>query len=472
MENYITITVNGSGDDSETKFAEIGNYLQTIYNKAVEEDTGIIVYKSTTAAAWGQIGGDDATNYFVFSGEMMLQPLLNHSWYTDGWWSVVDNNREGSGNGRYGVYFYDSTGTNKLTSGHPTNYPYYLDRFYFSDPDEDWKNDTWKYAYNSDGSVSDNIGKIGILQCQLKVGDKYCVELCNYTLDSDGNKVWGYDSTYKWMTKEEWETAKTSGTADASVVEEAIPSFSLGYDPNIGDYIVGNKFDISNNITDSMNLGDNEGTAIAIPSDLYGQLEFRIIAPVNSEFVTVWRRHPTMFRSTKFYANSKNVLDNISAIVIKDFECKIVSDNGNIENDGDADIVYCSDETDKYIKKKDDVEFNINTLLSASEAYELGVAAPTINISTAINVSDNSAFKNLTDNNEGITAYAEKLYVDHYYKEFNTPKIIVETTLDNNTINVSPFNTYTIGYLGKTFYPLSINTDMRMASSTITLKEV
>lgn len=463
MDNYICIVVNGTGDDSEEMFSTIGTKLETMYNAAKNYDSGLMVYNSSSSVAWGQVGGTGAKNYIVFSGKMCLQPLLAQSIKLgDTLYWPVNYREDGDAAGLYGIYFYGESGKEKVD----------LNRFYFTDPGTKWKYNNFKYSYNSDGTKSDLIGKIGVLQCTMQISNKYCVETCDYKLDSDGNYIWGYESQYTWMTESEWKTAvanKPKTSTGRAVVEESCPSFSLGFDPDHDDYIIGEEYDISNNITASMNLGDMSGTAIYLPDDLSGQIKFRVIGLVNSEFDSVWRRHPTMFRHTKYYTNSKTILEHISSVIISDFECQIASDNSGIENDYDNDVVYYSDEVDKYIQTKDDIEFKINTLLSAEEAYEGEVTAPSVNISSAIDIASGKAIGAIRDNVNGIDAYAEKLYINQYWNMFNSPRMIVETTLRNTY--PSPFNTYTINYLSREFYPLGINSDLRMNTDTLTLIE-
>jgi hypothetical protein len=76
-----------------------------------------------------------------------------------------------------------------------------------------------------------------------------------------------------------------------------------------------------------MNL-DAEGTAIPITKDdaLSGAVIFRILGPVNLTWDNITRRHPTWFRHTKWYTNTKFVLAHLENIIIKNFECKIYSD--------------------------------------------------------------------------------------------------------------------------------------------------
>ena len=55
----------------------------------------------------------------------------------------------------------------------------------------------------------------------------------------------------------------------------------MGIDPNKGDYILGQDFEIENNITFDMNLGSNKGFAIPIKKsdNLKGNIVFKILGP-------------------------------------------------------------------------------------------------------------------------------------------------------------------------------------------------
>ena len=80
-----------------------------------------------------------------------------------------------------------------------------------------------------------------------------------------------------------------------------------------------------------------------------------------------------MFRSTKWYHNLKYVLAHIQTIFIKDFNIKIYTDQAGINNiPEDRDLVYMTDElsNEKYINKKDDIEFKINTALTTEECEQ------------------------------------------------------------------------------------------------------
>ena len=205
-----------------------------------------------------------------------------------------------------------------------------------------------------------------------------------------------------------------------------------------------------------------------------GNIKFRILGPINTTFNEITRRHPTWFRHTKWYDNTKNILENCASIMIKEFECKIVSDNAGYQNSGDKDLVYCSDEEKKFKNVKDDIEFKINTALTSEEARKLEVNN-TINLSSVIDIETNKA---ITQIQSGINTYnsliikgkPEEIYCDDYYNECKSPKLIVETELRDNEI--VPFKQYKIEYMNKVFYPLKINRNLKHYIVNITLKQL
>ena len=221
-----------------------------------------------------------------------------------------------------------------------------------------------------------------------------------------------------------------------------------------------------------MNI-DAEGTAIPITKSdaVSGAVIFRVLGPVNTIWNDITRRHPTWFRHTRWTTNNHFVLAHTENIIIKDFECKVYSDNGLYDVVGkEQDLIYLSDETDRYINKKDDITFKFITQLSGSEAYEKGLSSG-VNANAVVDMTTNLPLTQIYNATTQETAKAEEHYVDAYYREYSTPKIMMQTQL-HNTSNINLFNTYHSNPLNKNFHVMSMGLDVRFNNANITLKEI
>ena len=181
------------------------------------------------------------------------------------------------------------------------------------------------------------------------------------------------NSTFEWVNVGQ-EPYEEYVDVDGTTKTHQLKTFSLGFNPKIDDYIIGDEFDLQNTIDYTMNV-DAEGTAIPIKKSdaISGAVIFRILGPINCLWNVITRRHPTWFRHTKWYDSSRFILAHTENIIIKDFECKIYSNNGMNESFEDNDLIYISDETDRFVNKKDDIEFKFITQLSATECVEKGL---------------------------------------------------------------------------------------------------
>ena len=218
-----------------------------------------------------------------------------------------------------------------------------------------------------------------------------------------------------------------------------------------------------------MNL-DTEGTAIPITKEdaLNGAVQFRILGPVNSTWNQVVRRHPTWFRHTQWSSENKIILAHLESIIIKDFKCQIYSDNARNETDGNDELIYVSDETDRYVNKNDDTEFKFITQPTADVILAQGLEAG-VNINAVVDLNNDSPLLSIYDNTTNETAKAEEHFVNQYYGEYSIPRLIMEMTVHNGN-NISWRNTYTSTPLNKSFYVIAMSDDVRMNTTTIKLK--
>lgn len=471
MTKCLYITVNGDFDNSEYGLNYTADQLQA--------RTPLMTYESGKAVMLSPLD-EDTTNYLVFSGNMVFIPIMQKTGQTgrfgdlnttpyeksnltfnsiynitsnEGWGLSVNSKwcrvPYGGGNAFYQQQFLkDGVWDSSL------NYEEYCYPFISEYNGEQLDYD---HSTNPLNNQFDNVKKVPILECMLKVGDKYCVE----TFDIDGNSV------FRWLTLEQCPTYVDDYDNETKVHN----TFSLGFNPAIGDKIIGKKWSIATNFDVSANIDATEGTAIPIHTsdNLTGELEFQIVGVINATWEQVVRRHPTWFRHTTYHNETKSILHNMHAIQIDGFECKVYSDNAKLDNNGDNDLVYYSSEQHSFLEKKDDITFKLNTALTSQEAHDLGVKN-TINLSSVVRM-DNGAFIDkvngtvLSENGK-----PEELYVQSYYREYSTPKLIIDTTL--HTIN-SPFTRYNFSYLpGKQFVPLSEDYSYLYDTRTLKLKEV
>lgn len=488
MTNYLYISINGNEYDvSDTSASPTDDTIQ--------EASPMIEYYGTNSGGVFSPSDDETTNYLVFSGKILLQPIvyetsINYADRKNNYAAIKKNGgcRKTEGNdaqlpsyvGNYDGYTfkggYLGYVSNIVKSDNNDEGRYYTRQFYaYINPTDKyptsesyvgiqpWTDDKsahgFKYQYSYYGNnyvAEDKMKKLAILDCELIIGNKRLIET---DIDDQGN------STYKWVKLGEEPTITVDGTS------YKITTFSLGINPVIDDYIIGDEFDIQNTIDYQMNL-DTEGTAIPITKAdaLNGQVIFRILGPVNSIWNDVTRRHPSFWRHTKWSNDDHYILAHTQNIIIKDFECKIYSDNALQTITGNNDLIYMSAETDKYVNKKDDIDFDIITQLTSSECVEKGIEN-SYNINAAINNTTSLPLTSIYNTNTGETAKPEEHYVDCYYREYNQPKILMETSLHNS--DKIRFNyLYNSKTLSKTFYPIRETFDVKRDNKTLTLKEL
>ena len=493
MKEYIYISVNGN-------FNDYTNNTQSPTNLTLEEHSPLIEYVGATSGGVFSPVDDTTTNYIVFSGKILLQPIQWESGTSN---VNVNNNYSQIRNGRarktegvhFAVPYYETkasassiSNTNIIASENNPEGRYYTRKFYnptlptdeqysyITTPSmQPWTKDKnmagFEYDYTAigDGSYEtvDKFSKVPILECELIIGDKRLIET---NIDEYGN------STFEWVKIGE---EPTSTYIDENNVMQTytIKTFSLGFNPKIDDKIIGTEYNIQNTISYQMNI-DATGTAIPIKrSDkVSGKVTFRIIGLINSTWNQITRRHPTFFRHTKWTQNVRFLLAHTENVIIEKFEAKIYSDNSlndTIENK--KDLVYCSNETQDYITTKDDIDFKFMTQLTSDECREKNLPT-TIAINAVTNELSNSdptqdllvtSLYNLCTDE---TAKAEEHYIDEYYNIYNTPKIIFETTVHDNSINITDM--FTSNVIDKDFFVIGMSKDIRRKTNTLKLYEI
>ena len=471
MKDYLIISVNGNADNTESGASPT--------EETIQNSQPLVEFIGSNGGGVYSPSDDATTNYLVFSGKITLQPI---QWESDRYANVIDRKPSGEPF-TYSYYYHDYFMPVKVPVNGGTYY--YTRRFYankysrqtedviLSEPsmqppvknmmfgfDNVTSND-FKYNYSAVGDGTDKIAKLPILECELIIGNKRLVE---YDMDEFGN------SKFKW-------TDLDSGVYESYVDENGQTqtylkqTFSIGINPKINDILLGTEYAIQNTIDYSMNI-DAEGMAIPIKmSDgLSGAVIFRILGPVNLIWNDITRRHPSFWRHTKWYDNNKIILCHLENIILSDFTAKIFTDGGGITVTNDKDLIYLSNENERYYNKKDDITFKFMTQLTSKESAEKGVS-PSVYLNSVLDMSTSIPITSLYNATTNETAKAEEHYVDQYYREYSAPKILMETTLHDNA-NINFRNIFLSGALNKTMYVQSINHNLREATATITLKEL
>ena len=462
MTNYLVVSVNGNGiDNDENKtYPSVAD---------IQKNIPYAVYNGNKAGGVFSPPDEETTNYIVLSGKVILNPIMrqtntytnlhNKEWKSGlpieineneiyVWHQTVPSRNNGDGR-YYTRQYWQAETPSKEVSWHEGAdsgfYPYTGEG-----PEQ------YEFKYSAIGDSTDTISKVAVLACMLIIGDKCVVET-----GTDGQTT-----DFVWQKYKE----RSECQSDDEYYQQC---FTIGFDPKIGDKLVGTEFSIQNNIDYKMGI-DAEGIAIPITKGdkISGQVKFMILGPVNATWDVITRRHPTFFRHTKWSSSSVPLLAHVSSILIKSFEVKVYSNNGLISNgNDDNDIIYMSDTKETFVNKKDDLEFKINSALTATECAQLGVSN-TVKLSTPLNISTGNGVLEVYDRNGNVKAKPEQIYVDSYYTEYHKPRIVMEQKLRDIDNVVSLFNHYRHEALNKEFFVQGIGRNLIEGRADLTLKEI
>lgn len=487
-DNYLVISIGGNENDTAEGHKPSDNDLR--------DCSPLIEYVGNKSGGVFSPPDSETTNYLVFSGSLLMQPILYESGVgraskvssydqilkygarkTQGkeYKAVVpfydppkrdnvfdlrrlDSNLVKSDGNEEGRYYTRKHYSARLNTDRPL---YNSTGSYFQPWTKDKAAQGLKFEYSSVGDSTDKFSKLPILECELKIGSKYCVET---VLD-----VYG-DSRFEWLTLNEIKARPDLTYKDVDGTTKYKTTMSLGINPKIGDFIVGQEHSLQNIIDYTMNL-QKEGTAIPIKQSdrLSGKVSFKILAPIQLVWDNIVRRHPTFFRSTKWTSNSRYILAHTENIIIKNFACNIVSDNGKLETFEDNDLIYSSAAQTKYINKHDGTEFKFITQLSSSEAVEKGIKNE-VYLNSVFNTSTSLPVRTIYNKVLDETGKAEEHYVSQYYNFMSRPRLKVEVTMNDTGIDFT--STYQSKTLGKKFLVQSVSRDIRNKTARITLIEV
>lgn len=450
MTNYLVVSVNGNCDDKEATTYPNANSLKADIPRAV--------YNGSMTGGVFSPTDEGTTNYIVLSGKLVLNPVMkltdtyaqiHYSSMIYAWWHKTVPSRN-NGDGRYYTQQWWATETPNVG----TTWDIITDHGFV--PFTDTGPQLYEFKYSAIGDGSDHISKVGVLACMLIIGDKCVVE----------------KGTEGQVTDFEWRKYKTLEEC-SSEDEYYQQCFTIGFDPKIGDKIVGTKFDLQNNVNYELGI-DAEGIAIPIKKadKVSGRVKFMILGPVNALWDVVTRRHKTWFRHTKWNGTTIPLLAHVSSIMVEQFEVKIYSDNGLVNNTGDNDLVYMSDTKESFVNVKDDLEMKINSALTAAECQALDVT-DSVKMSTPLNTLTGEGLLAVYDYSRGVSAKPEQLYVDNYYKEWHAPRVVMTQKLtDTDGGIVSLFAHYRHPMMDKTFFVQGISRNLEEGYAEMTLKEI
>lgn len=459
MTNYLVVSVNGNSDDKEATTYPNDNSLKAGIPRAV--------YNGSMTGGVFSPTDEGTTNYIVLSGKLVLNPVMaltdtykaiynydGGKWgglFTGiGKWSGVTVPSRNNGDGRYYTQqWWKAAMPNETVV-------WDIETAHGFVPFTDTGPQLYEFKYSAIGDGSDHISKVGVLACMLIIGDKCVVE----------------KGTEGQVTDFEWRKYKT--LEECSNEDEYYQQcFTIGFDPKIGDKIVGTKFDLQNNVNYELGI-DAEGIAIPIKKadKVSGRVKFMILGPVNALWDVVTRRHKTWFRHTKWNSTTIPLLAHVSSIMVEQFEVKIYSDNGLVNNTGDNDLVYMSDTKESFVNVKDDIEMKINSALTAAECQTLDVT-DSVKMSTPLNSLTGEGLLAVYDYSRGVSAKPEQLYVDYYYKEWHAPRVVMTqklTDTDGGIVNL--FAHYRHPMMDKTFFVQGISRNLEEGYAEMTLKEI
>ena len=493
-QNWLVITTNNI-------------YSDAVQNSMISSGESVCRYMTQNSASFTPIS-DDYTYYLVFTGKIVLSPFIKdmmdyrrlryiRSQATSNIRDFTLQSNFNYGNGdhcRYTRLFYDgSTPKTNLGDQYNTNvFKYYggtstnigqapaglnenganlvpwikddgLKRFKYTSPD------------------GDKINKVGVLLCRLKIGDKYLCE----DLEAKGDFDYATDE-FSWHTEAEIQAQNLWGY------------FTIGFDPKIDDYLIGQEYNIGKPISTFINIDKDYGMAVPIKKsdNLAGKVQFDIIGPCSIGWDDHHHRHRTWFRKAKDWTNLINVFYNMDAnrgdncdkavenIYIGELKCSLYTDNAGNNFYKENDIIYMSDENNLYMESKDDIDFDFMSGLTEDESIMFGVDnKPLINTVLNENLLPNTTIstrKIYRDADGVIYTKPEKLYVKQYYEEYKKPRILMSTTTkyENDYIQGSRFKIpilfrrYTVDWFNnKTFWPLSREIDLQKNMITWDLKE-
>ena len=461
MSNYLYISLNGNQSRNENTYQPNETTLQS--RQPIAE------YIGSNSGGVFSPSDDETTNYLVFSGKLCFLPVQKET----ASWPVVEQLSTGDTTGW--LTLYDKT----VPSDNNKDGRYYTRKFFrlqYPNSDEntaqvtsvgispltqDKSSHLLQFNYSADWEWGDKRSNLEVLECELIIGNKRLIE----------RPIEGTDkSTFEWVKLGE----EPSSLYEGEIYK--ITTFSIGINPKIGDYIIGDEFPIRANLDFKANI-DADGLCVPIKKSdgVSGKVIFRILGPINTTWDNISRRHPTWFRHTQWTSTQYYVLSQCDSLIIKDFKVSLKTDAAGYNTDfqnNDKDLVYMSNETDAYVNKKDDINFKIITQPSTEECIRLGCSLSN-NYNAAVNANTGLPITTIYNFFTKETAKPEEHYVNQYYQLYSKPKIMLETEIWEVKFAVTEMkNTYTYSSLNRNFFPISMTRDLANDKTMLNLREI
>ena len=495
LKDYLVIQVGGHGVDDTEEASRLSNQIQAKMNAG-----GICSY--TMDSVINMVPNDvSTTNYILISGNITLnpiQPKTGPNWGDDDYsrstntisdcisvWDQIDWHTP------Y-IYAYDQT-----LSGYTVDVEdkkcYYQNYTWTTFPES--FNDQWPYnqnpvlgssiaspilgtkrklfkyigsGYTKSGQAiaDDYISKIPILACELKIGNKYLIEDFDVEKQYTGYvPTWVYRQIYKWCTLEQ--CPEVNGQKQTW--------FTLGIDPQIDDYIIGNSVAIQNTVTPEMGLLDKTGFAIPISGSdkLNGQLTFKILGPYNSTFDDVskqWHWNWFFWNYNTTEHTPRYILAHTENIYIEGLKFELASDNARKQQlNDDNDLVYYSEVNDTYIEDKD-FDCKFCTSLTTQEVNDLGIDYNLNN--SAILTMSNTPWYGMTY--EGVAnVKLEEARVAEQYNMWKKPRNTIELTMKLTEPDKNNYKqNYTFNYVTGTYRITSREIKLKHDTMKCTMKDL
>ncbi len=458
-------------------------------------------YKKNGGGEYDEVNGNlGADAQHTLEDAKSLIDGTNPSYYSLGHLLIYEKTVPRISDNEYGAYY-----NHKYYNGNAGSEAYTSTPCLYGDLKQDKYNKTMKYEYSyvdGMGKRIDNTSKIPILICEMKIGEgeaaKYCVERMDLGVNGWGKFQWLTDAQIKGQ--EPWLNPVTGRTQTEPIKMENNYwyNFTIGINPKCDDYIIGQTYDIQNTI---WYYDDVEGKGTAIPihfSDaLAGPVSFKIIKPFN----ITWQKTNKsvhgwwIFSRTHWNATYQPILEKLSSIMVSDFKIELTSDKGKIQNNSaNNDLVYASNMNDQYIEDHED-DVDICTMITSKEAADWGTDM-VISKSHVIK-SDGTPFYGFPiyendppEEDEEPLYYIkpEQMYVDGFYKEYFTPRTVVESSVFINRrfnwlLNPTAYRfyiNYVDGNLGQNdslsdnawYTPVGYDADLKYNKAKFTFKDM
>ena len=423
LDKWLVISTMGNRDNN--------SWTLDTYTERLERNSPICSYTGLTSNI---LSPQDPriTNFLIISGNILLNPLQGLSGRQWGNGASLNNTWDDTKDfwQSYQAFCWELGHGLGYVVGLNSNYMYYQQKWDKSTSQKGgirgFLNNNaakeLKFEYSAPGNTNDTISKLPILACQLKVGTKYCVE-----------QLWLGEAgvnNFKWMT------AMELYNLQENLGYEVFWGFTLGIDPKIGDYIIGQKYQISNTIDYSMNI-DKTGTAIPIKESdkLSGAVEFKICGAYNAIWnkVTYFEQQFWLYTWKAWFDNPISILSNIQSVMVGDLKIEMASNNGGkneLKTTADNDLVYYSLTNPQYMEKQEE-DVDICTPLTLDECDKWGIKVQ--NSNSYVYKSDNSPFRGFGPTGEEVKP--EQCLIDYLYKEYCVPSRILSTQLKAEAIN-------------------------------------